>query len=656
MTGGGQPQASARLSRVLDAAFDQMRELGDEFVSVEHLLLALDVVPRDPLLQALEGVRGGQKVTSQDPEGSYQALEKYGRDLTALAESGKLDPVIGRDEEIRRVIQVLSRRTKNNPVLIGEPGVGQDRDRRRARAAHRRGRRARGAEGQARVGARRGRAPRRGEVPRRVRGAAQGGPRGDPERRRRDRPLHRRAAHDRRRRRGRRRRRRGQPAEADARARRAARGRRDDARRVPQAHREGRCARAALPADRSSASRRSRTRSRSCAGSRSATRRTTASRSATPRSSARPCSPTATSPTASSPTRRSTSSTRRRRGCGWRSTRRPSSSTRPTGACGSSRSSSPRWRTRPRRVREPVERELADAQVGTRRARGALVAREGVAAARRRHQAPDRRAAHGGRARGARRESRACRGDPVRDPPRAREGARRARGAHRDADGQGGGRRGRHRRGRRPRGRASPSRACSRARSRSSSTWRSACTSASSARTRRSRPSPTRSGARAPGLQDPNRPIGSFIFLGPTGVGKTELARALAEFMFDDERAMVRLDMSEYQERHTVAAARRRPSRLRRLRGRRPAHRGRAAAPVHRHPPRRDREGAPGGLRRPAAAARRRPADRRPGPHGRLPQHRHHHDLEHPLAERAARPLPAGVPEPRRRGRRRSRR
>jgi ATP-dependent Clp protease ATP-binding subunit ClpB len=122
---GAQPQASARLSRVLDAAFDEMRALGDEFVSVEHLLLALDVVPRDELLQALEGVRGGQKVTSQDPEGSYQALEKYGRDLTALAESGKLDPVVGRDEEIRRVIQVLSRRTKNNPVLIGEPGVGK---------------------------------------------------------------------------------------------------------------------------------------------------------------------------------------------------------------------------------------------------------------------------------------------------------------------------------------------------------------------------------------------------------------------------------------------------------------------------------------------------------------------------------------------------
>ncbi len=102
-----------------------MRELGDEFVSTEHLLLALDLVPRDALLEALAQVRGSQRVTSEDPEGSYQALEKFGRDLTEEAEEGKLDPVIGRDEEIRRVIQVLSRRTKNNPVLIGDPGTGK---------------------------------------------------------------------------------------------------------------------------------------------------------------------------------------------------------------------------------------------------------------------------------------------------------------------------------------------------------------------------------------------------------------------------------------------------------------------------------------------------------------------------------------------------
>jgi ATP-dependent Clp protease ATP-binding subunit ClpB len=120
-----QPRASAAFSRVLDRAEDEMRKLEDEFISTEHLLLALDAVPRDALLARLKEVRGGQRVTSQDPEGTYQALEKFGRDLTELAEQGKLDPVIGRDEEIRRVIQVLSRRTKNNPVLIGDPGVGK---------------------------------------------------------------------------------------------------------------------------------------------------------------------------------------------------------------------------------------------------------------------------------------------------------------------------------------------------------------------------------------------------------------------------------------------------------------------------------------------------------------------------------------------------
>jgi ATP-dependent Clp protease ATP-binding subunit ClpB len=120
-----QPQISRAFSEVLDRASQEARSMEDEYVSTEHLLLALDVVPRDELLAKLQQVRGGQRVTSQDPEGTYQALEKFGRDLTELAEQGKLDPVVGRDEEIRRVIQVLSRRTKNNPVLIGDPGVGK---------------------------------------------------------------------------------------------------------------------------------------------------------------------------------------------------------------------------------------------------------------------------------------------------------------------------------------------------------------------------------------------------------------------------------------------------------------------------------------------------------------------------------------------------
>jgi ATP-dependent Clp protease ATP-binding subunit ClpB len=120
-----QPRISNSLQQVLDRAEREQKQLEDDYVSTEHLFLALEPVPREEILAWIKKVRGGQRVTSQDPEGSYQALEKYGRDLTEEAEAGKLDPVIGRDEEIRRVIQILSRRTKNNPVLIGEPGVGK---------------------------------------------------------------------------------------------------------------------------------------------------------------------------------------------------------------------------------------------------------------------------------------------------------------------------------------------------------------------------------------------------------------------------------------------------------------------------------------------------------------------------------------------------
>ena len=129
--GGGssrEPGLGRSAASVFDKADAERNALGDEYLSVEHLLLAMADqvgVSRDDLLIALRNVRGSHRVTSQNPEESYQALEKYGRDLTADARSGRLDPVIGRDEEIRRVIQVLSRRTKNNPVLIGEPGVGK---------------------------------------------------------------------------------------------------------------------------------------------------------------------------------------------------------------------------------------------------------------------------------------------------------------------------------------------------------------------------------------------------------------------------------------------------------------------------------------------------------------------------------------------------
>src|SRR5438046_2589716 len=134
-----EPTLSRELSRVLDRADEDAKALGDAYVSTEHLLLALaeekgttarqllsaGKVGRAELLAALESVRGAHRVTDQEPESKYQALERFTRDLTEQARKGKLDPVIGRDEEIRRVMQVLSRRTKNNPVLIGEPGVGK---------------------------------------------------------------------------------------------------------------------------------------------------------------------------------------------------------------------------------------------------------------------------------------------------------------------------------------------------------------------------------------------------------------------------------------------------------------------------------------------------------------------------------------------------
>src|SRR4051812_37158370 len=137
-SGGSPPGLSSQLSKVLDAAQAEADGMKDDFVSTEHLLLALTGTPskaqdvlqlnaitKDKVLGALRAVRGSARVTDQAPEGKFQALQKYGIDLVERARQGKLDPVIGRDQEIRRVIQVLSRRTKNNPVLIGEPGVGK---------------------------------------------------------------------------------------------------------------------------------------------------------------------------------------------------------------------------------------------------------------------------------------------------------------------------------------------------------------------------------------------------------------------------------------------------------------------------------------------------------------------------------------------------
>ena len=138
-SGGGEPTVSRELHAVFDRAEKDAKALGDAYISTEHLLLALveekGTAARglitglgangDDLRAALDGVRGSHRVTDQTPEEKYQALERFTRNLTAQARAGKLDPVIGRDEEVRRVMQVLSRRTKNNPVLIGEPGVGK---------------------------------------------------------------------------------------------------------------------------------------------------------------------------------------------------------------------------------------------------------------------------------------------------------------------------------------------------------------------------------------------------------------------------------------------------------------------------------------------------------------------------------------------------
>src|SRR6201982_2706027 len=137
--GANQPGMSPALNQLLERAFKEASNFKDEYVSTEHLLLAITQLKRDAahgilsrhgvtydaILKALTSIRGSQKATDQNPEAKYQALERYARDLTEAARQGKLDPVIGRDEEIRRVGRVLSRRTKNNPVLIGEPGVGK---------------------------------------------------------------------------------------------------------------------------------------------------------------------------------------------------------------------------------------------------------------------------------------------------------------------------------------------------------------------------------------------------------------------------------------------------------------------------------------------------------------------------------------------------
>ena len=564
---------TGRLNRLLTKAEDEAKKFKDEFVSVEHILLAMTDdggatgrllkeagVTRDRLMKALQEVRGSQRVTSQNPEATYEALDKYGRDLTKMASTGKLDPVIGRDEEIRRVIQVLSRRTKNNPVLIGEPGVGKTAIVEGLAQRIMRGDVPEGLKDRRIValdmGALIAGAKFRGEFEERLKAVlkevqeAQGeiilfidelhtvvGGAARPKA-----PWMLAIC--------------SSPCSPAASCTASARPRWMSTARISKRTRP-------LSADSSrcwSINRRWRTPSRSCAACASATRFITACASRTRLSSARRCCRIATSRIVFCPIRRSISWTKRRRSCAPRSTAcRPNWTKSIAGSC-SWRSNAKPWKEKDAASKDrlaKLEKELANLkaeettlmaqwQEEKQSVQRTSQIREEIEETK---QALEQAQRHGDLAKASElmygklpdleRQLKALNLLQAAKPGAKRliqeevteediaEVVSRWTGVpvskllegevqkllhlgeelHERVIGQ-------------DEAVEAVAEAVIRARS---------------------------------GLKDPNRPIGSFIFLGPTGVGKTELARALAEFLFDDERAMIRIDMSEYQEKHTVS-------------------------------------------------------------------------------------------------------
>ena len=647
-----QPQLSGSFARVLADAETRAEQLGDAYVATEHLLISLATVDSDArkiltdlrikpnvLTRAFNDARGSKRVTTAEAEATSSALDQYGVDLTEQAREGKLDPVIGRDTEIRRVVQVLARRTKNNPVLIGEPGVGKtavvEGLAQRLVAGDVPGL----AEGPPAGLTRPQLDGRRREVPRGVRGAAQGRPHRDPRRRGSGDHLHRRAAHRRRRGRlgrlldGRR-----QHAQADAGPRRAADDRRHHPGRVPRADREGSGPGAALPAGlRRRAERRGHHRILRGLRERYEAHHKVAITDAALVAAASLSNRYITSrqlpDKAIDLVDEAASRLRMEIDSSPGGDRRAA----PNGRADADAEVRPGEgvRRRQRRPAAPADRGAGQRRGGAALARGPLGGREAGPQPGRRAEEADRRAAHRGGpgACGEGDLGRASRAQLRRDPALEREMARGRRGREpAAADGVGGGRTddiaevvanwtgipaGRLLQGETEKLLPMEDRA-------RASGW--------SVSSRPSGPCPTPSAGRAPGISDPNRPTGSFLFLGPTGVGKTELAKSLAEFLFDDERAMVRIDMSEYSEKHSVA----------RLVGAPPGYvgyeeGGQLTEAVRRRPYAvvlldEVEKAHPRGLRHPAAGARRRPPDRRPGPDGRLPQRDPDPDLQPGLA------------------------